>query len=117
MAPCADSTKEPDGANPAVHCKHMGAGIAVSASVFELTSRGRPALFLLARDLLLPRPLEGGNEAVPERRPVRDRWTGLRRAAPGLGLNFPDAVALGERICEGTGSNDRLILNCYGESP
>ena len=43
--------------------------------------------------------------------------TGLRSTAPGLRLNFPDAIAPRERIRKGTGSNDGLVLNRYSESP
>jgi hypothetical protein len=41
----------------------------------------------------------------------------LRPAAPGLRLNLPDAIALPERVCKGTGPNDGLVLHRNSESP
>src|SRR5262245_14339369 len=41
----------------------------------------------------------------------------LRRTAPSLRLNFPDAIAPRERIRKGTGPNDGLVLKRYSESP
>lgn len=42
---------------------------------------------------------------------------GLRRAAPSLRLNLPDAIAVRERVRKGTGPNDGLALNRDSESP
>src|SRR5215469_11584690 len=41
----------------------------------------------------------------------------LRRAAPSLRLNLPDAIAVRERVRKGTGPNDGLALNRDSESP
>jgi len=41
----------------------------------------------------------------------------LRRAAPSLRLDLPDAIAVRERVREGTGLNDGLALNHDSESP
>ncbi len=41
----------------------------------------------------------------------------LRRPAPRLRLNLPDAIAVRERVRKGAGPNDRLALNRDSESP
>ena len=41
----------------------------------------------------------------------------LRRAAPSLRLNLPDAIAVRERVRKGTGPNDGLALDRDSESP
>jgi len=41
----------------------------------------------------------------------------LGRAGPSLGLNLPDAIAVREPVCKGTGPNDGLTHNRDRESP
>ncbi len=41
----------------------------------------------------------------------------LRRAAPSLRLNLPDAIVIGERVRKGTCANDGLALDRDSESP
>jgi hypothetical protein len=41
----------------------------------------------------------------------------LRRAAPCLRLNLPDAIAVRERVRKGTGPYDGLAFNRHSESP
>ena len=42
---------------------------------------------------------------------------GLGSAAPSLRLDLPDAIAVGESVCEGTGPNHGLALDSNCESP
>jgi len=41
----------------------------------------------------------------------------LGRGAPSLRFNLPDAIAVRERVCQGTGPNDGLTLDRDRERP
>ena len=56
------------------------------------------------------------NRALPKR-VVYFIYSRLRRAAPSLRLDLPDAIAVREGVRKGTGPNDGLALNRDSESP